>query len=46
MAQVRVTILAKEKDEVNTRLREVIMIKRLQPELNTRTESDLVDHVF
>ena len=45
-AQVRVRILAQEKDEVNTRLREAIIIKRLRPELNTRTESDLVDLVF
>ena len=45
-ARVQVRILAKEKDEVNTRLREVIAIKRLRPELNIRTESDLVDLVF
>ena len=45
-AQVRIRILAREKDEVNTRLREAITIKRLRPELNTRSESDLVDFVF
>ena len=45
-AQVRVRVLAREKDEVNTRLREAIIIKRLRPELNTRAESDFVDLVF
>ena len=45
-AQVRIRVLAREKDEVNTRLREAITIKRLRPELNTRSESDLVDFVF
>ena len=45
-ARVQVRIVAREKDEVNTRLREAIVIKRLRPELNTRTESDLVDLVF
>ena len=45
-ARVQVRILAKEKDEVNTRLREAIAIKRLRPELNTRADSDLVDLVF
>ena len=45
-AKVRVRITAREKDEVNTRLREVIMIKKLQPELNTQEESDLIDLVF
>ena len=45
-ARVRVRILAKEKDEVNTRLREAIIIKKLRPELNTRAESDLVNLIF
>lgn len=45
-ARVRVRILAKEKDEVNTRLREAIIIKKLRPELNTREESDLVNLIF
>ena len=45
-ARVRVRIVTKEKDEVNTRLREAIVIRKTQPELNTREESDLVDLVF
>jgi len=45
-AKTRVRIVAREKDEVNTRLREVIVIKKLQPELNTQEESDLIDLVF
>ena len=45
-ARIRVNIIAREKDEVNTRLREAIVIKRTEPELNTREESDLVDLVF
>ena len=45
-AQPQVRILAREKDEVNTRLREAILIKKLRPELNTRTDSDLVDLIF
>ena len=43
---LQVRIVAREKDEINTRLREAIVIKRLRPELNTRSESDLVDFVF
>ena len=45
-ASVRIRILTREKDEVDTRLREAISVKRLRPELNTRSESDLVDFVF
>ena len=45
-AQVEVRILAQEKDEVNTRLREAIIIKKQRPELNTREESDLVNIIF
>ena len=45
-ARVRIRIVAKEKDEVNTRLREAIVIKQTRPELNTREESDLVDLLF
>lgn len=45
-AQVEVRILAQEKDEVNTRLREAIIIKKQQPELNRREESDLIDIIF
>ena len=45
-AKIQVRILAREKDEVGTRLREAITIKRLRPELNTRYESDLIDFVF
>ena len=45
-ARVEVKIVAKEKDEVNTRLREAITIKKLRPELNTQEESDLVNSVF
>ena len=42
-ANVVVKVLAKEKDEVNTRLREAIIIKKTRPELNTQEDSDLVD---
>ena len=45
-AQVHVAILAREKDEVNTRLREAIIIKKRQPQLNTRIDSDLAALVF
>ena len=44
-ARVRVRILARERDEVNTRIREAIVIRRTRPELNTQEESDLVDIV-
>ena len=45
-ARVQVRILAREKDEVSTRLREAITIKKRRPELNIRNESDLADLVF
>ena len=45
-ARVSVRIVAREKDEVNTRLREAIVIKRTRPELSTREDSDLVDLIF
>ena len=44
-AQVQVKILAREKDEVNTRLREAIIIRRTRPGLNTQEESELIDIV-
>ena len=44
-ARVQVRVLAREKDEVNTRIREAIIIKRIRPDLNTQEESDLVDVV-
>ena len=44
--QVQVRILVKEKDEMNTRLREAVIIKKLRPELNTREESELVKLAF
>lgn len=44
-AQVEVRILAREKDAVNTRLREALLIKKLRPQLNTREECDLIDLV-
>ena len=43
---MEVRILAQEKDPINTRLREAIVIKKQRPELNTREESDLVNLVF
>ena len=45
-AHVKVCVLAKEKDAVNTRLREAILIKKRRPQLNTKEDSDLVDCVF
>ena len=45
-ARVQIRVLATEKDPVNTRLREALLIKKMQPELNTRNDSDLVDLVF
>ena len=45
-AKVRVKILAREKDCVNTRLREAILIKKFQPCLNSREESDLTGLLF
>ena len=45
-SEVQVRILAREADAVNTRLREAILIKKLRPELNTRTESEITDLVF
>ena len=44
-ARVRVKVLAREKDEVNARIREAIIIGKVHPELNTQGESDLVDLV-
>ena len=44
--KVNVRIIAREKDEVNTRLREAIVIKKTQPELNVREDGDLVDLIF
>ena len=41
-AQVEVRILAREKDAVNTRLREAILIRKLAPQLNLREESDFL----
>jgi hypothetical protein len=41
-AQVQIKILAKEKDAVNTRLREALLIKKRRPELNIQEDSDLV----
>ena len=46
VAKVKVNVLATEKDEVNTRLSEAILIKKRQPELNTQADSDLVSLVF
>jgi hypothetical protein len=46
VAQVQVRILVRERDEVNVRLREAIIIKRRRPELNTRNDSDLIESVF
>ena len=40
---ITVKVLAREKDEVNTRLREAIIIKKTRPELNTQGDSDFVD---
>jgi hypothetical protein len=45
-AQVHVRILAREKDEVNTRLREAILIKKQRPDLNTQEDSEAVNIVF
>ena len=45
-ARIQVQVLAREKDEVNTRLREAILIKSRRPELNVQTESDFVGFVF
>ena len=46
VAKVNVSILATEKDEVNTRLREAVLIKKRLPQLNTQADSDLVSLVF
>lgn len=43
--QAKVRIIAREKDEVNTRIREAIFIKKTCPDLNTKEEADLVDLV-
>jgi hypothetical protein len=43
---MNVRILANEKDAVNTRLREAILIKKRRPQLNTQADSDLVDLIF
>ena len=45
-ANVAVKVLAKEKDEVNTRLREAILIKKRKPDLNTQADSELADLVL
>ena len=37
--------MAREKDEVDTRIREAIIIKKTCPDLNTREDSDFVDLV-
>ena len=44
-ARVQVKIVARERDEVNTRIREAIVIKRNRPDLNTQEDSELVDLV-
>jgi hypothetical protein len=46
IAQVRVKVVAREKDEVNARIREAIVIKKTQPDLNTQEDNDLIDLVF
>jgi hypothetical protein len=45
-ARAQVEIVAHERDEVNTRLREAIVIKRLRPQLNTQEDSDLISHIL
>ena len=44
-ARIRVKILAREKDEVDTRIREAIIIRKTRPDLNTREDMDIVDLV-
>ena len=45
MARVSVKIVAREKDAINTRIREAIIIKKNSPDLNTQEDSELVDLV-
>ena len=45
-ANVKVRVIAKEKDEVNTKLREAILIKKRRPQLNTKEDNDLVDLIL
>ena len=43
---MQLRILVRAKDEVNTRLREGSIMKRLRPELSAREESELVNLSF
>jgi hypothetical protein len=45
-ARTNVRILARERDEVNARIREAIAIKKICPELNTQEEIDLANIVL
>ena len=40
---MQVKIVAKERDEVNTRIREAIVIRKNNPDLNTQEDSEIVD---
>ena len=37
--------MSREKDEVDTRIREAIIIRKTRPDLNTREDIDIVDLV-
>lgn len=45
MARIRVTIVAREKDAINTRIRKAIVIKKSSLDLNTWGDKVLVELV-